>query len=106
MARMTKAAREFRRIRVAHLVSHPIQYFAPLYRELATRREIDFTVYFYSGFSLGEYFDSGFGRKVTWDVPLTQGYNYYLGPRDDQKPFADGFDWRPSWSIICGLISQ
>ena len=35
-------------MRVAHLVSHPIHYQAPLYRELSDRPGIDLTVYFYS----------------------------------------------------------
>lgn len=59
---------------MAHLISHPIQYFAPLYRALARRPEIDLTVYFYSDATLREHVDKGFGRSIKWDVPLTEGY--------------------------------
>src|SRR5207248_6098563 len=34
--------------RVLHLISHPIQYFAPLYRRLASVKNLDLTVTFYS----------------------------------------------------------
>ncbi|MFL5955184.1 MAG: glycosyltransferase family 4 protein [Gaiellaceae bacterium] len=63
-----------RPLRVAHLVSHPIQYFAPLYRELAQRPEIDLTVYYYSDASVRGYHDPEFGVTVQWDTPLLQGY--------------------------------
>lgn len=61
-------------IRVAHLVSHPIHYFAPLYRELAQRDDIDLTVYFYSKGPAGEFEDAEFGRSIAWDTPLLEGY--------------------------------
>ena len=61
-------------IRVAHLVSHPIHYFAPLYRELAQRDEIDLTVYFYAKGPAGEFADPEFGRSIAWDTPLLDGY--------------------------------
>jgi glycosyltransferase involved in cell wall biosynthesis len=61
-------------VRVAHLVSHPIQYFAPLYRELAQRNEIDLTVYYYSDETVRSFHDTDFGRTIEWDVPLLEGY--------------------------------
>ena len=65
-----------RPVRVAHLVSHPIQYFAPLYRELARRDEIDLTVYYYSDETVRSFHDQGFGRTIEWDVPLLEGYRH------------------------------
>jgi glycosyltransferase involved in cell wall biosynthesis len=66
----------YQRVRVAHLVSHPIQYFAPLYRELARRPELDLTVYFYSDETIRSFYDPGFGRAIEWDVPLLDGYQH------------------------------
>lgn len=60
--------------RVAHLVSHPIQYFAPLYRELARRGAVDLTVFFRSTRGLVARVDPGFGQRTRWDVPLMEGY--------------------------------
>ena len=67
-------------MRLAHIVTHPIQYYAPLYRELSSRPEIDLTVFFASDFSVREYEDPGFGRSVGWDTPLLDGYRYRFLP--------------------------
>jgi glycosyltransferase involved in cell wall biosynthesis len=67
--------------RVACLVSHPIQYQAPLFRYLAARPAIDLTVFFLSDLSLHAYRDSGFGVDVKWDVPLLDGYRHEFLPR-------------------------
>jgi glycosyltransferase involved in cell wall biosynthesis len=66
--------------RVACLVSHPIQYQAPLFRYLAARPGIDLTVFFLSDFSIRAYRDSGFGVSVKWDVPLLDGYRHDFLP--------------------------
>jgi glycosyltransferase involved in cell wall biosynthesis len=63
-----------KRVRLAYLVSHPIQYQAPLLRRIAQEPDIDLIVYFCSDFSLREYKDQGFGVEVKWDIPLLEGY--------------------------------
>jgi glycosyltransferase involved in cell wall biosynthesis len=63
-------------VRLAYLVSHPIQYQAPLLRRISTEPDIDLTVLFGSDFSLRGYKDDGFGVEVKWDVPLLEGYKY------------------------------
>ena len=68
------------RLRLAYLVSHPIQYQAPLLRRIAQEPDIDLTVLFGSDFSVREYADEGFGVKLTWDVPLLEGYRSKLLP--------------------------
>lgn len=60
--------------RVACLVTHPIQYQAPMFRYLAASPEIDLTVLFLSDLSVREYHDPGFGVAFKWDVPLLDGY--------------------------------
>ncbi|MFN2975626.1 glycosyltransferase family 4 protein [Terriglobus aquaticus] len=70
-----------RPIRLAYVVSHPIQYQAPLLRELAADPSIDLCVFFCSDFSIRAYRDSGFGAEVRWDVPLTEGYRSVVLPR-------------------------
>jgi glycosyltransferase involved in cell wall biosynthesis len=68
------------RYRLAYLVTHPIQYQAPLLRLLAAQPDIDLTVFFQSDMSVRAYVDPGFGRAVRWDVPLTEGYRSELLP--------------------------
>jgi glycosyltransferase involved in cell wall biosynthesis len=63
-----------RPLRLAYLVSHPIQYQAPLLRRLAQEPDIELTVLFGSDFSVRGYNDPGFGVEVDWDVPLLEGY--------------------------------
>jgi glycosyltransferase involved in cell wall biosynthesis len=69
------------KVRVAYLVSHPIQYQAPLLRRIAKEPDIDLTVFFGSDFSVKGYKDAGFGGVgVKWDVPLLEGYQHEFLP--------------------------
>ncbi len=71
-------------VRLAYLVSHPIQYQAPLLRRIALEPEIDLTVLFGSDFSVRGYKDQGFGVDVKWDTPLLDGYrSEFLQPWRD-----------------------
>jgi hypothetical protein len=67
------------KVRLAYLVTHPIQYQAPLLRRIAAEPDIDLTVFFGSDFSLKSYLDPAFGKVIAWDVDLTGGYRH--GPR-------------------------
>ena len=69
------------KLRLAYLVSHPIQYQAPLLRRIAREPDIDLTVFFGSDFSVKGYRDEGFGGVgVKWDVPLLEGYRHEFLP--------------------------
>ncbi len=68
------------KVRLAYLVSHPIQYQAPLLRRIAQEPDIELTVFFGSDFSVRGYRDEGFGVDVKWDVPLLDGYRYEFLP--------------------------
>jgi glycosyltransferase involved in cell wall biosynthesis len=69
-----------RRLRLAYLVSHPIQYQAPLLRRIAQEPDIDLTVFFGSDLSVRGYTDAGFGVGVKWDIPLVEGYKHEFLP--------------------------
>ena len=76
--------RPARPVKIAYLVSHPIQYQAPLLRRLAREPDLELTVFFGSGFSLRGYRDKGFGVTVEWGVPLLEGYrSVFLSPLHD-----------------------
>jgi glycosyltransferase involved in cell wall biosynthesis len=62
--------------KLAILNTHPIQYFAPLYKRLAKEENIDLTVYYCSRWGVNEYIDPQFNTTVKWDIPLLDGYNY------------------------------
>jgi glycosyltransferase involved in cell wall biosynthesis len=86
-------------IRVRFILSHPIQYFTPLFRELAKRTELDFEVWYCSDESLKENKDIGFGTSITWDIPLLEGYKNRFFPNEARRPSIHfGFMglWNPS----------
>lgn len=63
-------------------VSHPIQYFAPVWRSLAATPGLTLSVYFFSDHSIRGGVDLGFGRSVKWDVPMIDGYSHRFIRRD------------------------
>ncbi|MBS1801937.1 MAG: glycosyltransferase family 4 protein [Acidobacteria bacterium] len=70
----------FHTLRLAYLVSHPIQYQAPMLKRIAQEPDIHLTVLFCSDISLREHLETGFGVNVKWDVPLLEGYQYEFLP--------------------------
>ena len=87
-------------VRVAHLVSHPIHYQAPLYRELAARPDLDLTVYFYSDASVRGYRDVEFGHEVEWDTPLLEGYRSRFLPSAARTGIQSRYGQRPNWDVL------
>ncbi len=91
-------------VRVAHVVSHPIQYFAPLYREISVRPEVDLTVYFLSDVTARNYYDAGFGTHVEWDVDLLGGYSHRILPQARGRALRGGLMQRPQLDIIRQVV--
>jgi glycosyltransferase involved in cell wall biosynthesis len=54
--------------------SHPVQYRAPVYRELERLCPREFEVIYGTDFSAKGWVDRGFGQQVCWDLPLMEGY--------------------------------
>jgi glycosyltransferase involved in cell wall biosynthesis len=61
-------------LRLAIVVSHPIQHFAPWHREIAKLPGIDLRVFFCCDWGLINYIDPEFQVPVAWDIPLIEGY--------------------------------
>jgi glycosyltransferase involved in cell wall biosynthesis len=83
-----RSGRQFERpIRLAIILSHPVQYYSPLFRRLAQRPEIDLTVLYSSLAGALPAVDRDFGVTVAWDRPLLEGYkskalkNFWRGAR-------------------------
>ncbi len=108
--------------RLAYFVSHPIQYQAPLLRQIAADPDIQIKVFFYSDFSLKSFKDIEFNQVVQWDVPLVAGYAHEFLEcwgsnvqksllnqpiaKHISKILAEGeFDavWVHGWSWLCSL---
>lgn len=84
------------RLRLAILASHPIQYFAPLFRALAASKSIDLTVYYCSRHGLDVTIDPEFGQAFSWDVPLLEGY---------RSVFLRNYGWDEGSGRFASLIN-
>jgi glycosyltransferase involved in cell wall biosynthesis len=96
-----QAAQPHPPVRLAYLVSHPIQYQAPLLRRIAEDPGIDLTVLFGSDFSVRGYKDQGFGVEVSWDTPLLEGYR-----SEFLKPLRDKGNVTPFTPISRGIYRR
>ncbi len=62
--------------RLAVVVSHPIQYYAPWFRSLAREPDLQLMVFHLWDFGVVARADHGFGHALVWDVPLLEGYQH------------------------------
>ena len=60
-------------MRIVYALTHPIQYQSPLIRHMRAGG-IDLEVVYATDITARGYQDPGFGTRVTWDVPLLEGY--------------------------------
>ncbi len=79
------------KVRLASLVSHPIQYQAPLFRALARHPDVDFTAVFFSTHGVAPTLDPGFGRVIAYDVPLLDGYRSRFVRNRARRPHTQSF---------------
>lgn len=61
-------------MRIGIVASHPVQYHAAFYRELAQRSNIEIEVMYCCRWGHDTYRDPGFGVEFAWDLPLLEGY--------------------------------
>jgi glycosyltransferase involved in cell wall biosynthesis len=98
--------------RLGIFVTHPIQYFAPLWRALAGVPALSLRVHFFSDQSVRGGLDRDFNVPVAWDTPLLAGYDHRFLSRDADLsrtwsvslPDAAGVlrDGRFDWVMIHG----
>jgi glycosyltransferase involved in cell wall biosynthesis len=91
-------------MRLAFIVSHPIQYYVPIYRDLAKRArnqetgdtrqetaeddaaEVTALKVFYTWRDAGPALDEKFGKEFAWDIPLMEGYDFEVVPNTSPDP--------------------
>jgi glycosyltransferase involved in cell wall biosynthesis len=88
-----------RSTRIAVINSHPIQYFAPLYRFLNAAPDLDVTAIYLSDVSIRGGKDGGFGQNVKWDLDLLEGYRSVFVDRRTHIREPRGF-----WSLIAPSV--
>jgi glycosyltransferase involved in cell wall biosynthesis len=63
-------------MRLSILTTHPVQYYAPVFRELAARPGVELQVFYGWKGAVESTLDRGFGQAFAWDVPLLEGYSF------------------------------
>ncbi len=76
-------------MRLAILASHPVQYYAPLFREIAHR--IDLHAFYAFKPDAVQQGALGFGAPFEWDVDLASGYRHSFLRNRAAKPGTDQF---------------
>jgi len=62
--------------KLAIITTHPIQYYAPVFKLLHERGKISIMVFYTWGEKSSVKYDPGFGSTIGWDIPLLDGYPY------------------------------
>jgi glycosyltransferase involved in cell wall biosynthesis len=62
--------------KLAIVTTHPIQYYAPVFKLLYERQNISVKVFYTWGERALDKYDPGFDKKITWDIPVLDGYPY------------------------------
>lgn len=60
------------------LVSHPVQYFVPIYQNMARDSRVCFEVMYRTMVGLEAVYDESFGKEIKWDIPLLDGYSHFF----------------------------
>lgn len=76
-------------VRIGFLISHPIQYYTPIFRALA--KQCDLTVFFAHRQTAEQQARAGFGVAFDWDVGLLSGYDSRFLVNVARQPSTDRF---------------
>ena len=80
------------RSRLAIITTHPIQYYAPVFKLINERSKIDLKIFYTWGEdSIKPKYDPGFGKTIEWDIPLLEGYEYEFLKNTSSNPGSSHF---------------
>jgi len=88
---MTSNVLHPRHLRLAVVVSHPIQYYAPWFRHLAATATLEVKVYYLSDHGVINCSDAQFGTSFTWDTDLLSGYAHEFVKNEAKHPDVNRF---------------
>jgi glycosyltransferase involved in cell wall biosynthesis len=88
--------------KLAIITTHPIQYYAPVFKLLNQRKRINIKVFYTWGQTSLQKHDPGFGKQVEWDIPLLEGYDYEWAINTSPRPGSH----HSKGIINPGLIAQ
>lgn len=89
--------------RLAIVVTHPIQYFSPVFQILHENDNVLVKVFYTKSVEENTY-DVKFQRNVHWDIPLLDGYNYTYQPGGTKRQNRALINALENWSPHAILV--
>src|ERR1700743_166628 len=77
--------------KLAIITTHPIQYYAPVFKLLQQRGQIAIKVFYTWGGQSVQKHDPGFNKAIQWDIPLLEGYDYKWVENTSTQPGSSHF---------------
>lgn len=94
------------RLRLAIVSTHPIQYYAPIFQTLARSATLAPRVFYtWSQTATTAVADPGFGRPITWDIPLLEGYDHEFVLNTAARPGTEHFQGLRNPGLIAAIES-
>jgi glycosyltransferase involved in cell wall biosynthesis len=91
-------------LRLAIISTHPIQYYSPIFQELARSESLATRVFYtWSQTAAAPVSDPGFKRAISWDIPLLEGYEFEFVPNTAARPGTDHFQGLRNPSLIAAI---
>ncbi|HWZ35554.1 MAG TPA: glycosyltransferase family 4 protein [Mucilaginibacter sp.] len=104
---------------LAIITTHPIQYYAPVFKLLHQREQIAVKVFYTWGEAALDKYDPGFQKAIQWDTPLLDGYPYEWAVNTAPNPGSHHFkgiitpglnnqveNWKPDAILVFGWAYQ
>ena len=95
-----------KRISLAILALHPIQYYAPLFRLLEQDEELEIRVIYMSDTGLKRKYIKGYGSTIAWDTNVTEGYSWKMLRNISPVPNKVSFFSKINPGIVYELIKN
>ena len=89
--------------RLAVVITHPIQYFRPVFAELAADPELELLVLFGCDHGQRQSMDPDFRVAFAWDSDLTEGFPHLFM---SQRPLADLSRWSVAWPLAWASVQR
>ncbi|TRZ44993.1 glycosyltransferase family 4 protein [Robertkochia solimangrovi] len=77
--------------KLAIVTTHPIQYYAPWFSKLSDQENVALKVFYTWSQSKKQVVDHKFGKVITWDIPLLEGYDYEFVKNQSSEPGSHHF---------------
>jgi glycosyltransferase involved in cell wall biosynthesis len=78
-------------MKLAIITTHPIQYYAPVFKLMHERGKIEIIVFYTWGEESQKSYDPGFNKTVKWDISLLDGYPYEWVKNTSKNPGSHNF---------------